>query len=53
MFIALPSQVSDVAKRDELAGLFGLTEEDKLDIATSSGKEADKAAQEQEEEAFF
>lgn len=46
-------QVADEAKRDELAGLFGLTEEDKLDVATSSDKESDKAKQEQEDDTFF
>eukprot|EP00878_Enallax_costatus_P008337 GHUV01008715.1.p1 GENE.GHUV01008715.1~~GHUV01008715.1.p1 ORF type:complete len:884 (+),score=360.27 GHUV01008715.1:261-2912(+) len=47
------TKVTDQSKRDELAGLFGLTEEDKLDVITSTDKQADKAKQEQEEEAFF
>jgi hypothetical protein len=46
-------QVHDQAKRDELSGLFGLSEEDKSDIASRSDSHAEKIRQEQEEEAFF
>lgn len=47
------AQVPDQPKRDELANLFGLTDEDKLDIAANTDKQADRAQQEQEEEVFF
>jgi hypothetical protein len=46
-------QVQDQAKRDELSGLFGLSDEDKADIASRSDSRAEKMRQEQEEEAFF
>ncbi|KAF6255592.1 hypothetical protein COO60DRAFT_1641425 [Scenedesmus sp. NREL 46B-D3] len=46
-------KVHDAAKRDELSGLFGLTEEDKADIASRSDSHAEKIRQEQEEDAFF
>jgi hypothetical protein len=45
--------VHDQAKRDELSGLFGLSDEDKADIASRSDSHAEKIRQEQEEEAFF
>lgn len=44
-------QVTDAAKRDELAGLFGLTQDDIADISKAADKEAEKAKE--EEEAFF
>lgn len=43
--------MSDDAKRDELAGLFGLTSEDIADITSTADKQAEK--QKEEEEAFF
>jgi hypothetical protein len=46
-------QVPEPAKRDELAGLFGLTEEEKADINLGADKQAEKIKAEQEEEAFF
>eukprot|EP00877_Chromochloris_zofingiensis_P006644 jgi/Chrzof1/2232/Cz11g07180.t1_TIC110[v5.2] len=47
------SKVPDDAKRDELAHLFGLNDDEKSEIMAGSGVAADKLKREQEEEAFF
>lgn len=46
-------KVADEAKRDELAGLFGLSEEEKADVTFGADKAAEAAKAAEEEDAFF